>query len=95
MCRAEGVQIRRLRSPVDVGWEHALPTGHAAVLMGLSFAGTGSFGRVKLVRHKATKNVYAMKMLSKALVLRTKQSDHIIAEKEILNNIMHPFIVNL
>jgi serine/threonine protein kinase len=61
----------------------------------LSTLGTGSFGRVKLVRHKATQQVYALKILSKSLVLRTKQAEHIIAEKEILNSLMHPFIVNV
>jgi len=61
----------------------------------LTTLGTGSFGRVKLVRHKASKSVYALKTLSKSLVLRTKQSDHILAEKEILTNLSHPFIVNL
>lgn len=57
--------------------------------------GTGSFGRVKLVRHKGTKKVFALKCLSKSLVIRTKQAEHILAEKEILASIMHPFIVNL
>mmetsp|Transcript_9464 Transcript_9464/g.25678 ORF Transcript_9464/g.25678 Transcript_9464/m.25678 type:complete len:283 (-) Transcript_9464:161-1009(-) len=34
-------------------------------------------------------------MLSKNLVLRTKQVDHIIAEKEIIADIKHPFIVQM
>ncbi len=38
-----------------------------------SLAGTGSFGKVRLVRHKATSHVYAMKQLSKSVILRTKQ----------------------
>jgi len=61
----------------------------------MSTLGTGSFGRVKLVRHKATRQVYALKILSKSLVLRTKQAEHIIAEKNILSSLMHPFIVNM
>lgn len=61
----------------------------------LSTLGTGSFGRVKLVRHKATQQIYALKILSKSVVLRTKQAGHIISEKEILQSLMHPFIVNV
>eukprot|EP00282_Hemiselmis_andersenii_P035087 CAMPEP_0169442004 /NCGR_PEP_ID=MMETSP1042-20121227/8599_1 /TAXON_ID=464988 /ORGANISM="Hemiselmis andersenii, Strain CCMP1180" /LENGTH=405 /DNA_ID=CAMNT_0009553153 /DNA_START=54 /DNA_END=1271 /DNA_ORIENTATION=+ len=57
--------------------------------------GTGSFGRVRLCKHKPTGKIYAVKMLSKALVLRTKQLDHIMAEKEILETITHPFIINM
>lgn len=39
--------------------------------------------------------IYALKMISKGLVLRTKQLDHIMAEKEILFHINHPFIINI
>jgi len=39
--------------------------------------------------------VYAIKMISKAVVIKTKQIAHIQAEKEILASISHPFIINL
>lgn len=61
----------------------------------LKTLGTGSFGRVKLVKHKVSGNYYALKMLSKSLCIRTKQSEHIIAERNILTEIKHPFVVNL
>ena len=35
--------------------------------------GTGSFGRVRLAVHKATKGVWAIKMLKKAEVIRMQQ----------------------
>jgi len=57
--------------------------------------GTGSFGRVRLVRHTKSGRVYALKMLSKALVLRTKQVEHIMSEKRLLSEIQFPFIINL
>ena len=58
--------------------------------------GTGSFGRVRLVRHsKHGERVYALKMLSKALVLRTKQLEHVMSEKRLLTKISFPFIINL
>ena len=57
--------------------------------------GTGSFGRVVFAKHKATKTACAIKMLSKALVIKTKQVLHIKAEKEILMSVNFPFVVNL
>lgn len=55
--------------------------------------GTGSFGRVPIARHKKSGTVVAIKMLSKAQILRTKQVLHIKAEKEILQKVNFPFIV--
>jgi len=57
--------------------------------------GTGTFGRVYLVRHKPTDKYYAMKTLKKTEVVRLKQVEHINSEKQILSSIRHPFIVNL
>ena len=39
---------------------------------------------------QATGNYYALKMLSKSLCIRTKQSEHIIAERNILSEIKVP-----
>jgi len=57
--------------------------------------GTGSFGRVKLARHKASNKFYALKMLKKAEIIRLKQVDHVLSENNILAAIHHPFIVNM
>ena len=60
----------------------------------LETLGTGTFGRVRLAKHMPVK-YYAMKILKKAEVVRLKQVEHILSEKEILMSISHPFIVNL
>jgi len=57
--------------------------------------GTGSFGRVHLVRYKATGHYYAIKVLKKAEVVRLKQVEHIINEKTILEKTHSPFFVNM
>ena len=57
--------------------------------------GTGSFGRVRLAKHKTSGEYVALKMLKKAEILRLKQVDHIISENTILSNINHPFLVIL
>jgi len=61
----------------------------------LETIGTGTFGRVYLVRHKKAKRYFAMKVMSKVDIVRLKQVEHISNEKEILLDIKHPFIVNL
>lgn len=58
--------------------------------------GTGTFGRVYLVKRQSSKDeYYAMKILKKSEIIRLKQVEHIISEKKILSEIHHPFIVNL
>jgi hypothetical protein len=61
----------------------------------LTTVGTGTFGRVIVVRNKINKNFYALKIMSIAEVLRLKQTEHVKNEKEILLQINHPFIINL
>ncbi len=56
--------------------------------------GTGSFGRVHLVRLKASGRYYAMKVLRKGEVVKMKQVEHTINEKNILESLNHPFLVN-
>eukprot|EP01113_Clastostelium_recurvatum_P006206 TRINITY_DN12814_c0_g1_i3.p2 TRINITY_DN12814_c0_g1~~TRINITY_DN12814_c0_g1_i3.p2 ORF type:complete len:424 (+),score=104.72 TRINITY_DN12814_c0_g1_i3:1456-2727(+) len=57
--------------------------------------GTGTFGRVYLVKHRPSGRFFAMKTLKKSEVVRLKQVEHINSEKTILTSIDHPFIVNL
>jgi serine/threonine protein kinase len=45
----------------------------------LTTLGTGSFGRVRFAKHKATGAYHAIKMLKKGEILRLKQVDHIIS----------------
>lgn len=73
--------------------------------------GTGSFGRVHLgkrpfglslhwadeypVWSQHKRRFYAIKVLSKEKVVRTKQVEHTKNEKHLLSNVHNPFIVNV
>ncbi len=58
--------------------------------------GTGSFGRVLLARDSARGGaLVALKVLAKATVLRLKQVEHTINEKNILAAVACPFVVRL
>jgi len=59
--------------------------------------GTGTFGRVRMVRIKGhrDKTPFALKILKKADIIRFKQVEHVKGEKVILAMVEHPFLVNL
>ncbi|EGO00776.1 hypothetical protein SERLA73DRAFT_178710 [Serpula lacrymans var. lacrymans S7.3] len=57
--------------------------------------GTGSFGRVHLVRSKHNLRFYAIKVLNKEKIARMKQVEHTNNEQRMLEAVQHPFIINL
>ncbi|KAM4597763.1 protein kinase, cAMP-dependent, catalytic, alpha, a isoform 4-T4 [Polymixia lowei] len=61
----------------------------------LKTLGTGSFGRVMLVKHKETGQHFAMKILDKQKVVKLKQIEHTLNEKRILQAVSFPFLVRL
>ncbi|KAJ3083497.1 hypothetical protein HK102_001046 [Quaeritorhiza haematococci] len=51
----------------------------------LTVLGHGAFGIVRLVREKSTGDVYAMKVLQKAEMIRRRQESHVRAERDLLS----------
>ena len=61
----------------------------------LKLLGTGSFGRVLLVRFSLNKKLYAMKILNKKQLKLKNQEDHTKTERNLMVKVNCPFVVNI
>ena len=61
----------------------------------LSVIGKGGFGKVWKVRYKKKSQEFAMKEMSKALILEKNCLSSILYERDLLSNFSHPFIINM
>ncbi|CAK59082.1 unnamed protein product (macronuclear) [Paramecium tetraurelia] len=57
--------------------------------------GIGGFGKVWKVEHKKTGQIYAMKEMSKALIITKKSVNSVMNERILLSELKHPFLVNM
>ncbi|ORX54133.1 kinase-like protein [Hesseltinella vesiculosa] len=76
--------------PVDLDSEVDLT--HFALLRSV---GKGAFGKVRVVQHKGTKQLFALKYINKAKCIRMRAVDNIISERRLLERLDYQFIVNL
>uniref|UniRef100_A0A672Q0M0 non-specific serine/threonine protein kinase n=1 Tax=Sinocyclocheilus grahami TaxID=75366 RepID=A0A672Q0M0_SINGR len=58
----------------------------------LKLLGKGTFGKVILVKEKATGKYYAMKILKKEVIVAKDEVAHTLAENRVLQNSKHPFL---
>ena len=61
----------------------------------ISIIGKGAFGEVRVVSHKKTKEILALKKMNKNEMLCKNQMQHVKAERDILANAANPWIVGL
>lgn len=79
---AYGASLRRKKSPSD--------------FEPLKVLGQGAYGKVLLVKEKATGCLFAMKQLRKAsMIVEQKKIEQTKTEKSILESLRHPYIVQL
>ncbi|KAI8078603.1 kinase-like domain-containing protein [Thamnidium elegans] len=61
----------------------------------LRSVGKGAFGKVRVVQHKGTKKLYALKYINKDKCIQMKAIENIISERRLLEQINYSLIVNL
>ncbi|KAJ3861521.1 kinase-like domain-containing protein [Lentinula novae-zelandiae] len=61
----------------------------------LRCVGKGAFGKVRVVQHKQTRDLYALKYINKTKCVKMKAVANVIQERRLLEEVDHPFIVNL
>lgn len=57
--------------------------------------GTGTFGRVWLVKHKVSGSAYALKIQKKIEIIKFKQVPGVLREKKVMETLEHSFIINM
>ncbi|XBW34802.1 hypothetical protein QEN19_000368 [Hanseniaspora menglaensis] len=57
--------------------------------------GTGSFGRVHLVKSIHNNRFYAIKVLKKLKIVKMKQIEHTCDERRMLKLVQHPFLIRM
>ncbi len=61
----------------------------------LSVIGKGSYAKVMLARKNTSEKLYAIKVLKKKHIHKTKQQAQVLIERNVLTKVHHPFIVSL
>lgn len=61
----------------------------------INIIGKGTFGKVFLVKNRINNKLYAMKSIRKDIVLEHDSLENLHLEKQILNSVNHPFIINM
>ncbi|KAF9913665.1 hypothetical protein BX616_009757 [Lobosporangium transversale] len=61
----------------------------------LRSVGKGAFGKVRVVQHKRTKEIYALKYINKTKCIRMRAIENIIQERRLLEEVEFPLICNL
>lgn len=81
---------RCLGTEVDINAEVEL--SHFTLMRSV---GKGSFGKVRIVQHKKTKNQFALKYINKSKIIEMKAVNNTIQERRLLENLHNQFLCNL
>lgn len=81
----------------SVGGETKQASGRVSIeqFENIKLISKGAFGTVWLARKKGTEQIFAIKQLKKATIMRKNMVEHVIKEREILVRTDNPFVVKL
>ena len=57
--------------------------------------GQGAFGMVQIVKHKTTGETYALKTLSKSLIVEYGLESHVVDERKVMHSVDHPSLLKM
>ena len=60
----------------------------------IAHLGSGALAQVKLVKHKASGEYYALKVMDKANVVNVGQVENVLREKDCISSMNHPMIIS-
>ncbi|KAG0245713.1 hypothetical protein BGX31_006387 [Mortierella sp. GBA43] len=76
----------------DIDFDGEIELSHFHLLRSV---GKGAFGKVRVVQHKKTKEIYALKYINKAKCIRMRAVENIIQERRLLEEVEFSLICNL
>ncbi|XP_035768814.1 cAMP-dependent protein kinase catalytic subunit PRKX [Neolamprologus brichardi] len=95
---SETNSLKESKSNASSSAEDASPNNRTYCLDDLetvATVGTGTFGRVFLVKDKQSRAFFALKQMKIPDVIRLKQEQHVHNEKEVLSEVNHAFLIRL
>lgn len=78
--------------PEEIDFDGPVDLWHFYLLRSV---GKGAFGKVRVVQHKQTKALYALKYINKQRIVAQRAVSNIIQERRLLEEIDSPFVCNL
>merc|ERR1719436_1392417 len=89
------VKLKNHKKLFTEKWENPAPSNTSNIddFTRIRTLGTGSFGRVMLVQRD--NEYYALKILKKSKIVKLKQVEHTITEKQIISAVNYPFVTIL
>lgn len=78
--------------PEDINFSEEVELIHFELLRSV---GKGAFGKVRVVKHRQTRQEFALKYINKAKCIQMKAVENIIQERRLLEEINCPFVCNL
>ena len=93
--------IERVRNPILASLEDDKETFESPDKMNsksfriIEKIGTGAFGSIFKVVYNDNTKIYAMKVISKSYLFRTKQLKYALSESKLLKIVNHPFVIKM